>query len=201
MGLYDLPYMRDMDKWQSQAKHCKDMFQNFEISVKQTVRSLFELEMAYLDFISYVSEENEKADEKPSFVYFIKNTETECVKIGKANCPESRLKELQTGASGELKIIGLLKFANSSGAYEAEKYLHEYYNKYRIRLGQGTYTKKSEWFSLPIDWMFDEKEQINIVNNFIQRSREKEEYNKRQQENINAYYESFFANLQKEAKK
>lgn len=67
-----------------------------------------------------------------SFVYFIQADDGR-VKIGKARRPSQRLKELQTGSSRNLRLVGLLL-----GDRQAERVLHERYKVWCVG---------GEWFS------------------------------------------------------
>lgn len=60
------------------------------------------------------------------YVYFISDG-TGWIKIGLANNPLMRLKELQTGNPHKLKIYGLIHFAKYDDARVCESELHEYF--------------------------------------------------------------------------
>ena len=66
-------------------------------------------------------------------VYFI--TDGEYIKIGTANNPKTRLKELQTGNARPLSIIKSIK-----GSFAIENAFHYKYKEYRV---------SGEWFNLP----------------------------------------------------
>lgn len=65
-------------------------------------------------------------------VYMIRCGEAGPVKIGKADDPQSRLRDLQTGHHEELAIIRVL-----DGGEAEEKHLHTHFAEFRIR---------GEWF-------------------------------------------------------
>lgn len=71
------------------------------------------------------------------FIYFI--SDGEFVKIGKANNPQMRIKQIQTGNARELYIMGLIACESSYQANMLEGALHKYFNKYR---------KCGEWFDI-----------------------------------------------------
>lgn len=65
-------------------------------------------------------------------------------KIGVSECPDARLKELQTGNPNRLKIIKTIRFCKRKAFdYWIEKALHKEYAAYQQRI-DGTPT---EWFS------------------------------------------------------
>lgn len=68
------------------------------------------------------------------YVYAIHAVGTESVKIGTANRPEIRLRELQVGSPHELRII-----AQVSGGMLFERMLHKHLKNARIR---------GEWYSM-----------------------------------------------------
>ena len=81
--------------------------------------------------------EGHQKKEPKWFVYLI--ADDRFVKIGKANNPQKRLKELQTGNPIELKICALIPCANESKAYDLEGALHRAYRDYRL---------SGEWFDI-----------------------------------------------------
>ncbi len=72
-----------------------------------------------------------------SFVYAISNGQS--IKIGKANNPQQRLKELQTGSSVPLVLIKVIKCWDSAEALRLESALHRHFKNYRQHL---------EWYSI-----------------------------------------------------
>jgi Meiotically Up-regulated Gene 113 (MUG113) protein len=74
---------------------------------------------------------------KRSYVYFIQANPSKRVKIGKANNPETRLKELQTGSPEKLSILGLINCKHSGQAAEREAVLHKQFSDLRL---------EGEWF-------------------------------------------------------
>ena len=72
-----------------------------------------------------------------SFVYLIWLQGTSNYKIGKADDPGRRLKNLQTGHASKLYLIARMECKD---ALRKESYLHQKYAKWRIQ---------GEWFSIP----------------------------------------------------
>lgn len=70
------------------------------------------------------------------FIYLIQNKETGHFKIGRTKNINKRIKQLQTGSSGELVLVD--KF-ESDFASKLESYLHNIYSCYNIN---------GEWFDL-----------------------------------------------------
>jgi hypothetical protein len=71
-------------------------------------------------------------------VYFAKSSgRVPMVKIGKANDPEARIAELQTGCPEKLKLIAVLKCKSRKHAEFMEQQAHRTFRKYRSR---------GEWF-------------------------------------------------------
>ena len=75
-----------------------------------------------------------RAETGAGYVYAIHAVGTESVKIGTANRPESRLRELQVGCPHELRII-----ATAQGGMPFERILHKFLRKARVR---------GEWYSM-----------------------------------------------------
>lgn len=71
-----------------------------------------------------------------SYVYFIKESGKHHIKIGKADDPEQRKKELSTGTPHHHEIVHLIK---SETAYKTEKLFHRYFSEKRLT---------GEWFDL-----------------------------------------------------
>ncbi|PKR77830.1 hypothetical protein CEY16_07835 [Halalkalibacillus sediminis] len=71
-----------------------------------------------------------------SYVYFIKESGMNRIKIGKAIDPEQRIKELSTGSAHNYEIVHLIK---SENPYKTENLFHKYFNEKRC---------KGEWFDL-----------------------------------------------------
>ena len=80
------------------------------------------------------------------YVYLIKNESSNNIKIGIGQNPEQRLKQLQTGADGDLTL--LYKSMVCSNAYEIETYLHHTFSDCNIR---------GEWFDV------SEEDILNVV--------------------------------------
>jgi len=77
------------------------------------------------------------------WVYFLKESGTNFVKIGYAADLEQRIRGIQTGNPRELVLIGLIPVANADGARAKEKRLYSSYH-------HGPHWKKGEWFDLPV---------------------------------------------------
>lgn len=72
------------------------------------------------------------------FVYFIRTrAKPPMVKIGKANDPQSRMAELQTGCPYNLELIGKIPCKSEAHAFEIEESAHHVFRKFRVR---------GEWF-------------------------------------------------------
>lgn len=69
-----------------------------------------------------------------SWVYFILDEDAKRVKIGYSTNPMKRLKNLQTGASGTLRLV-----CATPGGAKLEAYFHEQFSPYRVN---------GEWFKL-----------------------------------------------------
>lgn len=72
-----------------------------------------------------------------SCVYLIWQDGTSHYKIGKADKPAKRLKDLQTGHSGKLHLVAQMECKD---ALRKEVYLHQKYRKFRVN---------GEWFNIP----------------------------------------------------
>lgn len=70
-------------------------------------------------------------------VYFVRNGDSENVKIGKSKDLKNRIPQLQTGFDKTLFIDGIILY--NSTVYDAEKEAHKFFNKERIR---------GEWFNI-----------------------------------------------------
>ena len=75
-----------------------------------------------------------KQRKQGDYLYFIQARKTGMIKIGRSKHPKKRLKQLQTGASHELRLI-----ASFEGLGWREPQLHEDLKKWRIR-------QNGEWF-------------------------------------------------------
>lgn len=76
-------------------------------------------------------------DEMASYVYLIWLEGTSCYKVGKADNPAKRLKDLQTGHAGKLHLLTQMACKD---ALRKESYLHQKYGQWRVQ---------GEWFSVP----------------------------------------------------
>jgi predicted GIY-YIG superfamily endonuclease len=79
-----------------------------------------------------------------SFVYVIHMEQSPYFKVGKADDPNARLRQLQTGNPHTLSIVWCMEFTSADAAQNAEKRIHRMFDDYRIR-SNGTL---SEWFAL-----------------------------------------------------
>lgn len=70
-------------------------------------------------------------------IYLIQESENNYFKIGVSKNISQRIKQLQTGSAGSIKVLNTFK---SEFAHKIEKSLHRKYNAYNI---------KGEWFDLP----------------------------------------------------
>lgn len=83
-----------------------------------------------------------EAHEKLGSVYFILDADNNRVKVGHSRDPWKRLRQLQTGSSAKLKLIGII-----AGNAEVEKRLHADLREHRVQ---------GEWFAegeQAIDWL------------------------------------------------
>lgn len=78
--------------------------------------------------------------ETGSNVYFI--SDGDYIKIGKANNPEKRLVQLQTGNPKTLKLLNVIECKTEKEAFELEAFLHT--------ILQSTH-QTGEWFHLPVE--------------------------------------------------
>ncbi|MGR9047591.1 GIY-YIG nuclease family protein [Halobacillus faecis] len=86
--------------------------------------------------IGPVSQRFDSSELDTSYVYFIRESGLDHIKIGKADDPEQRIKELSTGSAHTHEIVHLIK---SKEPYKTEKLFHCYFSDKRI---------KGEWFDL-----------------------------------------------------
>lgn len=76
------------------------------------------------------------------YVYLIKaDAKRAAFKIGKANDPMARLKELQTGCPVDLELIGFVRCKSQMHAMHVERDFHHRFRFLRTR-------EKGEWFFL-----------------------------------------------------
>lgn len=76
--------------------------------------------------------------QKPFYVYFIRaKTRPSTVKIGKAEDPQQRLRELQVGCPHRLWIEGKIRCYSAAQAFELERELQRLFDSHRVR---------GEWF-------------------------------------------------------
>lgn len=87
----------------------------------------------------------ENYDKKSLWVYFIKEGEHDRIKIGQTNNLKNRVKQLQTGNSNSLFIIGYIKMGDICSAIELEKNFHTYFDNAWIH---------GEWFNLNVENIF-----------------------------------------------
>ncbi len=82
-----------------------------------------------------------------NYIYLIKNTEESYYKIGVSKDPKKRIKELNTGNSAELVLVGMYE---TEYAYKIERTFHRRYSYLR---------KHGEWFDCSI------KEEVDFIKN------------------------------------
>jgi hypothetical protein len=71
-----------------------------------------------------------------SYVYFIRESGMQRIKIGKADDPKQRIKELSTGSAHNHEIVHLIK---SENPYKTENLFHKHFREKRY---------KGEWFDI-----------------------------------------------------
>lgn len=71
-----------------------------------------------------------------SYVYFIRESGMQRIKIGKADDPEQRKKELSTGSAHNHEIVHLIK---SENPFKTENLFHKHFREKRC---------KGEWFDI-----------------------------------------------------
>lgn len=96
------------------------------------------------------------------YVYLIHNSESECVKIGVANDPQSRLKDLQVGSPVPLAILQTIECVSRPSAHSLEKLLHKKYAAYRV---------SGEWFKIDTAVLMAEISELIAIAECIQSPR------------------------------
>ena len=128
-------------------KHSIDLFKQMSRDMTEFENTLSELCDCSGDLFSIIQEENDSdymyERTKESFIYYLLNEEKDKVKIGKANNPMYRAKQLQTASGEALELLHTVKFDSESHALEAELFLHTMFSNYRK---QSKLTKTIEWF-------------------------------------------------------
>jgi hypothetical protein len=76
------------------------------------------------------------------YVYFMAAVGTNRIKIGKADCPQTRLADLQTGCPYPLRIIKKINCGGSQRALLIEKISHDIFREFKI---------DREWYHRPED--------------------------------------------------
>ncbi|CQR46591.1 T5orf172 domain protein [Paraliobacillus sp. PM-2] len=109
------------------------VYQAYKGFVKSNTKNSSVKEWHHLDPISQRFESNEI---DTSYVYFIKESGMGHIKIGKADDPDQRKKELSTGSSHIHEIVHLIK---TKAPYKTENFFHCHFRNKRI---------KGEWFDL-----------------------------------------------------
>lgn len=74
-----------------------------------------------------------------SIIYFIKDINSNNIKIGCSTNFEKRLKQLSTRFETKFEVLSILKIQNEK-MYQVENYFHRYFRKYRV---------KNEIFDIP----------------------------------------------------
>ncbi len=77
------------------------------------------------------------ASSNSCYVYFILNSDSNAIKIGRAKDVEKRLKSLQTGSPAKLQLISKVRVASEKEAAKKEKLIHQQFKESRIT---------GEWF-------------------------------------------------------
>ncbi len=80
-----------------------------------------------------------------SYVYFIQAVSGGPVKIGVADDPQTRLRQLNTGSDEELHILKVFGFSTRQKTFDRETYLHRRFKYCNLRL---------EWFNLTPGLLF-----------------------------------------------
>jgi hypothetical protein len=79
----------------------------------------------------------EKLSKTAHFVYFILNSDSKAIKIGRAKNVEQRMKSLQTSSPAHLKLIKSVQVDGAEKAIELEQSLHQQFQAIRLT---------GEWF-------------------------------------------------------
>lgn len=79
----------------------------------------------------------EKLAKTAHFVYFILNSDSKAIKIGRARNVEQRMKSLQTSSPAHLQLIKSVQVEGASKAIELEQALHQQFQSIRLA---------GEWF-------------------------------------------------------
>ncbi|QGH33513.1 hypothetical protein GI584_05545 [Gracilibacillus salitolerans] len=109
------------------------VYKAFKRFVRSETKQSMVKEWHHLDPLSQRFDSNEL---DTSYVYFIKESGMDHIKIGKADDPEQRKKELSTGSAHTHEIVHLIK---SKKPYKTENLFHSYFHDKRF---------KGEWFDL-----------------------------------------------------
>ncbi|MBE9101383.1 GIY-YIG nuclease family protein [Vacuolonema iberomarrocanum] len=84
-----------------------------------------------------ISLNGEKLENRPYFVYFILNEDSNAIKIGQAKDVGKRLKSLQTSSPAQLKLMKCIQTDGVEAARQLEQSLHEKFSALRLA---------GEWF-------------------------------------------------------
>lgn len=101
------------------------------------------------------------------FVYLIQDVYNNTYKIGVTKNLEKRMRNLQTGNTCELRLVDSFK---TEYPYRLESMLHRSLEQYR---------EKNEWFSLPIDIVYDFREKCIQFNKIILSLKDNPYFNKK----------------------
>ncbi|MFD2627576.1 GIY-YIG nuclease family protein [Oceanobacillus kapialis] len=99
---------------------------------KETIKS----EIQEWHHLAPLSQRYDSRGVNTSFVYFIRESGMQRIKIGKANDPEQRKKELSTGSAHNHEIVHLIK---SENPFKTESLFHKHFREKRC---------KGEWFNI-----------------------------------------------------
>lgn len=86
-------------------------------------------------------------------IYFIRNTVTNSIKVGRASNAQKRLRDLQTGNEFQLVIYKTIESKSHKRIVKLEKQLHDYFKANIIKrfdFTQGRYVE-TEWFTITLE--------------------------------------------------
>lgn len=137
----------DIDKNQVECINAlQKLLKNLTIENDKYIDHLSNLFISKEELIDYVSILNRNVQ----YVYFIKNTSSGLIKIGKTNDLCNRIKQLERSALQcgvpiqNLKYVAILATCSPNGY--VEKYLHNYFKQFNVM---------GEWFSITENRIFD----------------------------------------------
>ncbi|UTR06458.1 GIY-YIG nuclease family protein [Alkalihalobacillus sp. LMS6] len=116
-------------------------------------RRITQLQMSEWHDLAPLRTRYESKGTHTSYVYFIRESGMQRVKIGKSDNPELRRKELSTGSAHLHEIVHTVK---SENAFKTENLFHKHFDSKRC---------KGEWFDLTeleLNWIKGERYPRNI---------------------------------------